>query len=228
MPAKRLYKKRPAKSKKSVKKATLNKQIKKVVFKAKPRKEERFYSDRSLSTDTLANSFESIIISNVAQGDAFNQRIGKKIYVSGVRLSLLFQNNSAAKTKFVRVMLLREKSSQGTTLNTSTWANLYRDENFADIAPAMNSRDVTYPLNTGMLQIFFDRVFKIQMEAESAFYLNRFIPIKRTLSYDADGSGNVPTNGEILVVAHLCDGDDSTTTASVKMRAMYRLHYKDA
>lgn len=228
MPFKKSFRKRPYRKRRTAKKQSLNKAVKKVVFKAKPKREERFYLDKDFSTSVLANSFQNHTISNVAQGDQFNQRSGKRIYVSGVRATLAIQNNSTVKAKFLRLMLLRGKDARGTTLDLTTWTNLYRDENFVDTTARADGVDVTYPLNTGLVQVLFDHVYKIPIESEGTMYINRFIPIKRYLTYDSLGTGNIPTTGQYHLIAHICDGDDVTTATVVKARGMYRLHFKDA
>lgn len=215
------YRKKPAKK-------ALTKAIKKVVNKSKPRREERFYVSSALDTSLVANSFENFVVSNISQGDQFNQRDGKKIYMAGLRFTLAVQNNSSTKMKFLRIMVVRNKNAQGVTLNTTTYGNLLRQEDFLDLTPTLKSADCTYPLNTGLLQIFFDKTYKVLPEAQGGLYLNRYVPIKRTLSYDSVGSGNVPTNGQIYVILHLCEGDDVINTTIVDVRGMIRVHYKDA
>lgn len=226
--AKRPHARKTYRKKKTARKSALTKAVKKVVYKTRPKREERFFVNKDFSTDTIANAFDTQVISNIAQGDQFNQRDGKRIYVSGVRLTFASQSNSTVKAKYLRLMVLRNKNSAGGTLDTTGFTNLLRNENFVDWPAQNHSLDITYPLNTNLLQIYFDKVYKILPEAEGNLYINRYVPIKRVLHYEGLGSGNVPTNGELFVVAHLCDGDDVTTVTTIKARAMYRIHYKDA
>lgn len=219
---KKSYKKKPAQKK------ALNKAIKKVVNKAKPKREKRFFFNKFLNTSTVTDSFVYNTVSNIEQGDALNQRDGKKAYMSGLRLSLATQSDSTAKTKYMRVMVVQNRQAQGATLNLTTFGNLLRNETFVDLAPTQTSADATYPLNTSVLRVMFDRVYRILPEYQGSSFINRYIPIKKTLNYDGVGGGNVPTNGEIYVIIHLCEGDDITTTTTVKTRGMIRAFYKDA
>lgn len=228
MPYKRYNKKKTTKKGKPYKAKALAKTVKKIVSKAKPKREERFIVSRSMDTSATANAFSCTTISNISQGDQFNQRDGRKIYVSGVRLNIAMQNNSAVKAKFMRIMVVRDKNAQGQTLNTTSFANLLRDENFVDVAPTQAGSDIVQPLSTTLLQIYYDKVFRLPVEYEGNVHLNRFVPIKRTFLYDSLGSTNVPTTGEVYVILHLCDADGVTTTAVVSVNCMFRVHYKDA
>lgn len=219
---KKTYKKKPAQKK------ALNKAIKKVVNRGKPKREKRFFFNEDMHTSTTANSFAKNTISNIEQGDAFNKRDGKKVYMSGIRLSLALQNNSTVKTKYMRVMVVQNKQAQGTILDTTAYSNLLRNETFVDLAPTQTSADATYPLNTSVVRVMYDRVYRLLPEYQGSSFINRYIPIKKTLNYDGTGGGNVPTNGEIYVILHLCEGDDTTTITVVKARGMIRTFYKDA
>lgn len=214
--------------KKTKQKAKLVKAIKKVVHKAKPKREERFYVDKVSATSTLAGALGSTVISNIAQGDQYNQRDGRKIYMSGVRVSLVVQSDSTVKTKFLRVMIVRNKAQNTNVLNTTTYANLLQDENFTDLAPTQTGFDATYPLNTSLLQIYLDKTYRILPEYNGAININRYVPIKKVFDYGSLGSGNTPTNGELMLVLMLCEGDNVTTTTTVNIRGMARVHYKDA
>lgn len=224
---KKTYRKKAYKKKTQQKKA-LTKAIKKVVNKSKPKREKRFFFNSDLFTSVTANSFAYNTITNIEQGDQLNQRDGKKVYMSGLRLSLAVQSNSAVKTKFLRVMLVQNRQAQGSVLNLTTFGNLLRNETFVDIAPTQTSADVTYTLNTSLLRVYFDRTYRVLMESEGSTLINRYIPIKKTLNYDNVGSGNVPTNGEIYLILHLTEGDDDPSATTVKARGMIRTFYKDA
>jgi len=219
---------RRAYRKKGFKKPALAKAVKRAIYKSKPKREIRFFFDNDLETVTAGLNFGYNTITNITQGDQFNQRDGRRIYMSGLRLSLALQNNSTLKTRYVRVLVVRSKNAQGTTLNLANMNNLLKQETFSTMALTKTSADVIYPVNTTLLQVYYDRTYRIKPEAQSSTLVQRYVSIKKNMLYDSLGSGNVPTTGEVYVIVLIAEGDDTPSDVTVTCRGMVRVFYKDA
>lgn len=203
----------------------------------KPVREIRFVNDGNagrpgptFSTLVLSDSFKTLELSNIAQGTDKDNRIGNKIWMSGVKVSITMKNFST-QSRFFRLMLVKNRNRAGDLLDTTAWSDLYQDVNFNDQGADGRILDAQSPLNKDVVEIFYDRVFQLSPSADpkDSFAFTKWIRVNRKFEYGDDGSPNVALTGQLYWIMHVIQPDFGTGTADASDCITYaRVFFKDA
>jgi len=217
------------KSKKNAKKAKVGKSFKLAYYKMLPTKEIRFkHALTTSATDTMAARMIATRIDNIVQGTQLDQRIGNKIYYGWLHVRGCIQNNSTTRTKFLRMIVLKERNYG--SLNLTTYADLYDVENgfTTDQAPTGIQTDAAVQINRDKYIPLYDKVIKIKIESEDNVFINRKIRIGKTVTYpQASSSSNDTIHGRLYFITDLFDGDNATAGTTVITNFGCRGFFKD-
>lgn len=180
--------------------------IDKVMVKTEPTNEIRFDPSQSFMTDTLANSFQATDLTNITQGTQVNQRLGDHIYMCGLKAKLTYCNN-LGRGRLMRVMIVRDLRPAGFTLNTSTWANLYRGQGSGTVPATRYATDAVCVLNHIQLKILYDKVINIPAaDFQQRYTKDIDLKLSEHVKYNFADAGDItPENGKIWFICHLCE-----------------------
>lgn len=223
------YARKPAYRRKPVTAKTVYKIAKKVHRTAGPSKETRMDVYKGMKTNVVADSFDYYDITNIPLGTTSDERLGNRVYIAGVKLNLSFaQSTAAIKTRYVRLMVVTTRNRDGDLLDLTSWSDLYTSSARADRAADGLAGDLTSPLNTDILTVYYDHLIKLQTnENGGAVLFSRYIPVKKLVTYDNDGTTAQPTNGRIYVIMHLAEADGTASANAVHSGGMLRIFYRD-
>lgn len=215
------------KTAKNRKKAKVAPSFRMAFNKLAPSKEKRFDMNDTLFTNGLVSDRTRwIYLDQIAQGTQANQRLGSNIHVSYIHVKGMIQNNSVAKTKTLRLMILKEVNLGG--LNTSTFAALWKGVGTTWYAPAGTADDVRWPLNKELVRTIYDRTYKITPEVEGVTKINVKRRINRIVRYTTnDSAKSDPYEGRLILLACLSDCDNVTTATTAIFSAGVRVFFKD-
>lgn len=202
-----------------------------VVHKQAPTKEFRFNGGGTLDTNLLSASFHHKDCMLITAGDHKDDRTSNRIYVSGIKLNLSLANDSTTRPRCVRVMMVHTTNRNGDLLDVSgTWTDLFQDDTFNDYTATGLSGDAVVPINTDIVRPDLDINMMLNAEAQpgSAKVYSKWIPIKRYVYFDNDGSTTTSTSGKTWFILHLCEPDNTTSPSTVRYNYMARLFFKDA
>lgn len=208
----------------------VSKSFAKAYWKMQPTK---FYRDNitDITMDTftsMATRMQSSQLNDISKGQDVGDRIGSSIYITGVKIKGTIQSNSANKTKFIRIMIVRNNNCNADTLDTTAYHNLYQNESFAEVAPSGVQTDGRLNVNRDVVHCYSSKIFKIKSEAQDAVQFNYWVPIKWTTNYAYDSTvGSNPLNGRIYLVVNLFDGDNNSTSTTVIFSCQATLYFKD-
>jgi len=211
----------------------VSKSFKQAFFKMLPTKVKRDnLSDLTMNTATsMASRTQDVQLSDITKNTTESliyNRTGTEVYIVGVRVNGTIQSNETAKTKFVRIMILRNNNMNADTLNTTDFHNLYLDEDYSESAPNGTQRDGRLHINTDVVKVYSDRTFVIKAENQDAVPFDYWVPIRWTSRYAIDAtSGTDPKNGRIYAISNLYEGDNETTATTVIFSCQTTLYFKD-
>lgn len=217
------------KKKEKAKKKELVTTIKKVHHTLVPSNQIRFVADVALTSQTgLANGFNWLELSGFfAQGTLYNQKTSPKMYVPGLKLDLTAYNGNPNASKFIRVMVVRNKNPAD-TLDVTGWTDLYENELFAPAVATGLQKDSVRPINTDVLAVHFDRCIQLPLKTERGIKKKYWIPIKRTWTFKTVSSSTNVSNGKTFLIIQAIDaqltGALPATTADVSY--FVRMYYK--
>jgi len=195
----------------------------------RPVREIRFHVFKGFKTDTLANSFLSTDVSNIARGDLTYNRLSSKIVLNGIRYDLTF-DSARAEDRYFRVFLVQPKNVNDPP-DVATWADLYKDTTFNNRAPDRGPGDITFPLNTDVWNIYMDKTVKLAAAGTigASKRMSGYLRLNKRIQFDE--TSNVPVDGgNIYLVVHAAEFYStlgSTATVS-NFDGMLRVFFKDA
>lgn len=200
--------------------------------KSLPTREARFPLDNvaaTFHTGALANSFKYAVLTALEQGDQQNQRTGDKCYYAGAKFRFSCSNPLTV-ARAVRVIFARNINRNGDLLDVSTWTDLYTKNDETDRTADMKSGDLTSPLNTGVLEIFFDKTYHVRPDSTGLpLDISGYVKLNRKVEWDNLGTNYATvSNGSIYAIFHLIEPTDATSTSVSAFNAMIRVFYKDA
>lgn len=209
-------------------KGTTIRQVKNIINKDRKVKEKRFAITGLLKTDVLGDSFYVAEVTSLAQGGTIDDRLQNKIRINYIHAQFTALNNTALRTKAVRVMIVQDWNSLGTLLDTANWTNLFRDSNFGDTAATALSADLTLPINLNLVKVHWDKVYLVKPEQEGALYVKKKIRINKIYEYGRNqGSSTFAIGGKMYLIIHMCNVDDVSTAATMRTTGMIRVFFKD-
>lgn len=204
---------------------------KRVIHKSAPTKEFRFNHGGTLDTNVLASSFHYKDCMLITAGDHVDDRTSNRIYVAGIKLNLSLANDSTTRPRIIRVMVVHTTNRDGDLLDLAgTWTNLFTDETRADYTATALSGDLVVPLNTDIIKPDLDTRITLNAEGTSgsAKVYSKYLPIRRYVHFDNDGSTTALTSGKTYLILHLCEPDNTTSPSTIRYNYMGRLFFKDA
>lgn len=215
-----------------VTKSDVVKIAKQVAHKAMPTREARFPLDNvsaTFHTNTVANAFKYAVLTALEQGDQDNQRTGDKCYFSGAKFRFSCTNPNSA-PRAVRVIFCRNINRNGDLLDVSTWSDLYTKNDETDRSADNKSGDLTHPLNTGVLQIFYDKTFHVRPDSTGLpLDVSGYVKINQKVTWDNLGTSySTVSSGIIFAIFHLIEPTDTLSATVSPFNAMVRVFYKDA
>lgn len=207
---------------------TVSKSFRMAYNKMQRSKEARFaFSDLSMSTDTLANSFTLQDCTAITQGTQSNMRLQNSVYISYIKWCGTIQSNEFNKSKYLRLIIFGERNASH--LNTSTLSDLFLDSSFSGAAPNMLQRTVRVPVNNEQYRVYYNRVIKVPIEAEGNAYWKKDIKVGRKVWWEQANSGSAtPTNGHLYAIMLLCEGDNLQNTVTSVVSSQLRVFFKDS
>lgn len=163
----------------------------------------------------------------IVAGPQMNQRLGANIRTSWLHVNGTYQNNDTAKTRFLRMMVIREINAGG--LNTTTFANYYMNSTgYTEAAPVGSQRDGRYYINRERFRIYYDHTYKIPIESQGALTINKKIRVPSITQYPlADPTSTLPTKGRLYFITNLFEGDNSPVATTVVESLSLRMFFKD-
>lgn len=212
--------------------ATVAKIARQVSREDKPVRECRFWNSGTptLTTATLAASFNTMELSIISQGDDLNNRTGSKIYMSGVKIDVTIKN-FAPQSRLVRISVVKNRNRAGDLLDTTAWSDIYQGTTYADRTADARILDSQSPLNKDVLEIFYDKVFRVAQteDTNDSIHFTKYIPINRKFEYGDDGTTNVALSGQLYLILHVIKPDFAAGTSdATDVIAMSRVFFKDA
>lgn len=197
----------------------------------KPTKEIRFQTFKAFKTDTLANAFLTVDISNIPSGDAVDQRNGRSIVYLGFRYNIVF-DSARVEERFIRLFLVQAKNVNDPP-DMTTWSDLLQDADRLNLAPNQGARDFTFPLNTDVWNVYMDKTIKLAGASTDSNVkrISGYCKLNKRLNYDDDGTASsVPVQGgQLWLIAHCAEAYSPTgvNTTETIMDGMVRCFFKD-
>lgn len=222
---KRTYKKRPITAQRVAQIA------RKVAYKAQPIRECRMHFFKNLKTSVLNDSFSVTDLSNISIGDNVDERHGKAIYITGAKFNFsAVASSGLTKPKVLRVILCRTVNRDGDLLDFSTWTDLYQSTTFGDRTADALVGDITFPLNTDIIQPLYDKTYRLMgTNTDSCtLQLSKFMRIGQKIVYDDDGATAQPINGKLYLIIHLCEAGTVFTVNEVSIDGLLRIFFRDS
>lgn len=211
------------------KRSSTTSQVKSIIRSSNKAKEKRFDNNGALATNVLATSFAFVNLTDIAQGIVLNTRLQDEITINYVHIALSLHNNSSLKAKFIRIMLVKERSSRGIVLDTTNWTNLFEGTDFLNRTADALSGDISSPLNRDVLDIIFDKVVVIKPELIGAMYIKRKIRVNRKVKYNTiSGEADNPNTGRLYYIVHVMEGDNASSSVIINLESMARVFFKDS
>lgn len=217
------------KKKKPNKKNVVAKSFAQAYYKMLPNKEIRFnLEDLAMFTNgTIADRSTYYFLDAIAQGTQNNQRQQSAVHMSYIHIRGTLQNNSNVKTKFVRMMIVRERNNGDFV--SATMANLLRGTGTAILAPTGVQTDGKVTINRDSYIPIYDKIYKVPIESEGAVVVKENIRINKRILYPRNNAAAFsPIHGQLVFIALLFDGDNTTTASTVTMGLEARVFFKDA
>lgn len=192
-----------------------------------PRRESRFNFSKVMSTSAVANSFLTSDVTIISQGDTFNSRSGNQVYISGVKLNYCINNPHTA-PRGLRLMVVKDINMNTDVLDITTWTNLFTGSSFGDQVATGTNQDSSFPLNTGVLKVMFDRTYYLAPNSEGFKMISQYIPIKQRVTYSDLGSTTTNVDsGSIYVIAHLLESTGTPSGTSSDSDGTLRVFFRD-
>lgn len=150
------------------------------------------------------------LLSGIAQGDDYTAREGRSILAKTLQLKVIVLGNSAQTAdQFVRVILFKDMNNVGTAPTSSDIISTYDDLRNPD--PVMMKR----------YQILVDQSYKLNVNGNTSYELDRFINLNCHMKFSGTGATNVGENAVYLILA------SSTATNASSYLVHSRLRYYD-
>lgn len=183
-----------------------------------------------ISINTLAPTSYYDTIAAIAQGTAYNQRIGNEIIVTGIHLKGIFHNNSATDTVWVRVALFWYKGTDvalgaGSTIFETTTGGQ------TDLASLAGTRSMTWPLNKSAVTPLWDTTFKLAALEDGAQHTtarNKFIRLHKKVKYEAGSASGLLNQPRLCLGMWSSQSDaDDAIGSVVEFSGFTRIYYTD-
>ncbi len=177
--------------------------------------------DAAAQTLSAGTAWVFIYLSGTAQGDDFNERIGRKIKALSIEIFLqLIGNTTAVLTQRMRFVLFWDRSNQQadpTALEVFIEDGI---ESFPNSSPNLKKR----------FKILWDHTFVLgNLVGNGSSTLQRtektvrkFIRLSRMISYATTGATVTGAAQNALFLAHISDDNTNKPTAPLRLRFSYR------
>ncbi len=177
--------------------------------------------DNAAATLTAGTAWTFIYLSGVAQGDDFNERIGRKIKAISIQLLMqLIGNTSAVLSQRMRFVLFWDKENQQadpTALEVFTADDI---ETFPNATPNLKKRFKILWDHTFVLGNLVGNGTSTLQRTEKT--IKKFLRLSRTLTYATTGATVVGAAQNALFLAHVSDDGVNSPTAPIRVRFSYR------
>lgn len=207
---------------------TVAKIAKSVANKSKPTREKRFtfYNLTMKTTAPISNSFLYKTMTLINQGSSDNERLGDKIYMSGVKLNFSC-DNPATTSRCLRVLILQNNNRNGDLLDLSTWTDLFTQDDESDRTADGLAGDINAPVNSNY-RIFCDKKFTLEPSGAKDIQRSFYCPIQKKVEYNNLGDNTTASSGEIYCIFHLSEFGSATVATESHLFATARVFFKDA
>jgi len=201
--------------------------IAKKVFRSEKKAHEvrKVLGSSTMVTNVLANSFVTAHLSDIVKGDALFNRTANDIIINYVHFRLSAANNSVVKTRLLRVMIVKERNARGTTLDTTTWTNLFENEAFNDFTATALQGDAIVPLNRDVVDPIYDKTYKLIPEYNNGLFVQKKLRINRKISYEVDSNDII--NGRLYMIAHILEQDNIAVGTGAVVDCLARVFFKN-
>lgn len=195
-----------------------------------PSKERRYnWTDTSLTTATLAAANTVKVINDYAKGTQSDERIRSAVHSSYVQLRGSIVSDSTTRYKMMRLMCVQDRNGVGTVLNTTTFADLFQDESYADAAMDTTQKMARYNINRNKYKVFFSKVLQLPPEIYGNYRIYENFKVNAVDWFlPSDDAATIPTSGRRYLIAILFHADNSVGDAiNVTFSCQARVFFKD-
>lgn len=195
-----------------------------------PKNEIRFVATVSqlLTNGTVGQRCNATNFTNIALGAQTNQRIGPKIYITGIKFDLYAINASATLDRHFNIALLTD-ISRNQVLDTTNFSNLMEDSSFAETAPSNVNTNFQYYYNRELVKLNYKRRLLLGpagsgKESRSVSY---FWKPKRphAVHFERTNSSEI-TSGKLWFVIHLAEAQQTASADVVDYQWRARVFYR--
>ncbi len=189
------------------KRMNLNKRIKRVLYN---QAESKFFDDTATDTsliNTDARSLDGCLdFGSIVQGDSVSERVGNEIFVTGLKINLLFTTTTSAS---LRIMLITFPNSEaGLDLSPLDAVGVNGQ------MPRQNEIEARY-------KVLWERNIDVDPDSKGSVALKKFVKYNKKVVYK-DGVAQPYINNPRLYVF-----TNNTTASAISVSADGRIMYKD-
>lgn len=206
--------------------------VKRMMPKAELKRVLNQYDEVSSSTLTGGSSMD---LTNITQGTALSQRSGTQVYIKGLHIKGVL-NNNAAGTNFLRMVIGWVPGQADTTYATSHW---FGDNNYAggtNTVSGIGGLNIIYqPLNKLQIRPVYDKVFRLgpTTDVTGSTLFSKFFKLNKRIKFNANNAGPgyplSPYQDWSLVAAVFCaeSGDDVGVGQIIETSFIARVFFTD-
>ncbi len=189
------------------KRMNLNARIKRVIYR---QAESKFFDDTATDTsliNTDARSLDGALdFAGIVQGDSVSERVGNEIFVTGLKINLLFTTTTSAS---LRIMLITFPNSEaGLDLSPLDAVGVNGQ------LPRQNEIEARY-------KVLWERNLDVDPDSKGSIALKKFVKYNKKVVYK-DGVVQPYINNPRLYVF-----TNNTTASAIVANADCRIMYKD-
>lgn len=195
-----------------------------------PLQEIRFSAAVSqfLTNGTIGQRCNATNLTNIALGAQTNQRIGPKIYITGIKLDFFVSNQSATLDRHFNLCLATD-ISRSQTLDTAAFTNLMEDNSFLETAPSAVNTNFQYTYNHELLKVHLAKRCLISENGSGSEkrQLSYFWKPRRPhkVQYERVNSTDI-TSGKIWLILHCAEAGQVASADVLDYQWRARVFYR--
>lgn len=188
---------------------------------------QKQYFNATLDMSPAATNYYSFTLSDIGLGDKYDERNTDMVYMNSATLRLSARNEHTT-PRFLRMLVLKLSDSDQNK-DTTTWTDLFINNNYTKTAPNGSTNDILYTVNKDEYRVIYDDIVRVGCANDGQSTLNYRvnIPIKKLIKWAYNTASDVRKNKLWFVILNTESEGVTVNAAHTSIGLMLITNYTD-